>query len=71
MLIGERVYQTARDPGWDYTVIVYAEDGELHDLRDSNDDVMTFSCELEALRYLVGLYVEEHGEIDESWKNLT
>jgi hypothetical protein len=54
------------------TILVVTSSGELHDLIDSNGEAMTFSCELEAHRYLNGLWMETYPEKigDTSWKDL-
>ena len=50
-------------------VITYVEDDELRDLNDQNGNEMTFGSELDAHRYLSGLWLEKHGEED-TWRTI-
>ena len=75
--IGSRTYHVAWDSKENRALIVFVEDPEdlmteyvpqLEDLVDSDGKEMTFSTELDAHRYLTGLYMESEGV---SWKTTT
>jgi hypothetical protein len=61
----------AWDTSLNRAVITFVEEGELRDLKDSNGNEMTFGSELDAHRYLNGLWLEVNGELDDSWKTIT
>ena len=65
--IGDKDYMVAWDSQLNRAVITFVEDEELRDLNDQNGNEMTFGSELDAHRYLNGLWMEEHGEED-TWK---
>jgi hypothetical protein len=70
--IGDKDYQVAWNCELGQAEIVVVEDGELRDLHDSSGNIFRFSCELEAHRYLNGLWMETYPEKigDESWKTI-
>lgn len=80
MRIGLRTYHVAWDSALNRAVILYVDDPfeldetfipVIEELKDQNEDEMTFGSELDAHRYLIGLYVEHKGGIDTAWKTLT
>ena len=77
--IGEVTYHVAWDAEANVAIILYVEDNtdpmgtyvpQIYELLDVNSDVMTFATELDAHRYLTGLYYE-YKEPNFSWKDLT
>lgn len=68
--IGDREYLVSWVPRQHKAFILYVEDNKLHDLLDSEGNPMSFTCEMEAYTYLNGLYFEEYGPVDESWRDL-
>ena len=74
--IGEVTYHVAWDAENNVALILCLDDyveehtPQLYELLNVNSDVMTFATELDAQRYLVGLYYETK-EADFSWKDLT
>ena len=76
--IGEVTYHVAWDAESNVALILCLDDyiensgysPQLYELLDVNSKTMTFATELDAHRYLTGLYYE-HKEPNFSWKDLT
>lgn len=68
--IGDKDFVVAWDASLNRAVIMVVEDDELRDLPDSIGNEMTFGSQLDAHRYLNGLWLEENGDVDEAWKTI-
>lgn len=52
------------------TILVIDDEAKLRDYVNEDGEEVTFKCELDAHRYLIGLKVEKDGDIDKSWRDL-
>ena len=68
--IGDKDYVVAWDASLNRAVIMVTDGEQMYDLKDNIGNEMDFGSELDAQRYLNGLWMEEHGEED-TWKTLT